>query len=164
MQEQKPVKLSEALDQLDNSVSDTLVFFEKLDPNNLSIMLQAFYKLGAAYDRLSTMTKLLGELYDKYSYEVIPATFEAMGIDGLKTAGHNFILSTRLDASIPENMRDAGHQWIIDELKIPELIIPRTNPKQLSSAIKAYFEANARLPPEDAIKVSQRKYIQVRRV
>lgn len=161
--EETKVKISEAITILDDSVKDTLVFFEKLDPNNISLMLKAFYGLGVSYDRLKNLTTLLGEIYDKYSYEIIPGVFEANEIDSLKTAGFNFILSTRLDASIPENMRDAGHKWIIEELKIPELIVQRTNPKQLSAAVKAYFEANAKLPPENAVKVSQRKYIQVRK-
>jgi hypothetical protein len=161
--EDKKVKLNEALDTLEECVTDTLVFFEKLDPTNLTLMLQAFDRLGQAYDRLNTTTKLLGELYDKYSYEVIPTAFETMGIDALKTAGRNFILSTRLNASIPENMRDAGNKWVAEIAKCPELIIPRINPKQLSSLVKAYFEAHAELPPEDAVKVHQQKYIQVRK-
>lgn len=163
MEDKRSVKLSEAIDTLDGSVTETLVFFEKLDPNNITLMLQAFYKLGLAYDRLSAMTKLLGELYDKYSYEIIPNVFETTGIDGIKTAGHNFILSTRLDANIPENMRDAGNRWVTEVAKCPELIVPRINPKQLSSLVKAHFEAHAELPPEDAVKVSQRRYIQVRK-
>lgn len=157
------VKLGEAISILENSVQDTLVFFEKLDHSNIALMLKAFHGLGVSYDRLAQLTKTLGELYDKYSYEIIPGVFETNEIDSLKTAGFNFILSTRLDASIPENQRDAGNKWVTEVLKCPELIVPRVNPKQLSAVVKAHFEANAELPPENAIKVNQRKYIQVRK-
>ena len=163
MEDKRNIKLGEAIDILDDSAKEALVFFEKLDPNNIALMLKAFHGLGVSYDRLSAITKLLGEIYDKYSYEIIPGVFETNEIDSLKTAGFNFILSTRLDASIPENQRDAGNRWVTEVLKCPELIVPRVNPKQLSSVVKAHFEAHAELPPEDAIKVSQRKYIQVRK-
>lgn len=163
MEDKKSVKLNDAIDTLDDSVKTTLVFFEKLDQSNITQVLQAFYMLGVAYDRLDNLTKILGKLYDKYSTETIPEIFQNNQIDSLKTAGHNFISATRLNASIPENMREAGHKWVVEELKIPELIVPRINPKQLSTAIKAYFEATAKLPPEDAVKVHQQQYIQVRK-
>jgi hypothetical protein len=88
---------------------------------------------------------------------------ESQGFDSVKSGGKNFILSTRVNASIPEDMREPGYRWLTDVAKVPELIVPRVNPKQLSSFVKSYFEAHAEWPPEDAIKVHMQNYIQVRK-
>lgn len=161
------VKLNEAITILDDSVTSTLVFFEQLDPSNITTMLQAFQGLGVAHDRLSSLVKILGELYDKFSYEVIPNAFNwddpNNRIEGLKVSGYNFILSTRVNASIPENMRAAGNKWVAEVAKCPDLLISRINPKQLTSLVKTHFETYAEYPPEDAVKVHQHPYIQVRK-
>ena len=167
VENEKPVKLKEAIDILDKSVTETLLFFETLDPSNLQLTLRAFKALGDSYDQLLQNTKILGALYDKYSNEVIPNALHwddpSNRIDSIKVSGFNFILSTRVNANIPENKRDAAHKWLTDVAKIPELIIPRVNPKQLSAFVKSYFEAHAEYPPEDAINVHQQNYIQVRK-
>lgn len=161
------VKIREALDGLDESLKETLAFFSRLDPSNITEMLKAFALLHDACGRLDDAKKTLDQLYDHYNYEVIPLAFGAdqptPTIKSINTAGKNFILSTRINASIPENMRNAGNAWVRDVAGIPELIVPRVNPKQLSSIVKAYFEANAEWPPENAIKVHQQNYIQVRK-
>jgi len=60
-------------------------------------------------------------------------------------------------------MREAGHKWINEVAKVPELIIPNVNPRSLSAFVKGYFEDNAMWPPEDAIKVHKQRYISIRK-
>lgn len=157
------MKLKDAIKELDDSVSDTLAFFDQLDLNNISVLLEAFSQLRESRDLLVSLTKLINELYEKVSYETIPTVFKANNFDSVKLNGKNFILSARVNASIPENMRHSGYKWLTDVAKVPELIVPRVNPKQLSSFVKSYFETNAQWPPEDAVKIHLQEYIQVRK-
>ena len=160
--EQAP-KLKDALKILDKTVEDVLAYFDQLDPSDLPTLLKSFAQLGENYDKLDILHKTLSKLYDKLSYEVIPNAMESQGFDSVKLGGKNFILSTRVNASIPEDMRKPGFRWLTDVAKVPELIIPRVNPKQLSSFVKSYFETHAEWPPEDAIKVYKQNYIMVRK-
>ena len=156
-------KLKDVLKALDSAVADTLAYFDQLDPSDLPTLLKSFALLKDNKEKLTELEKLTSECYQKLSYEVIPNAFEANGFDSIKLAGKNFILATRVNASIPENQREFGYKWIADVAKVPELIRETVNPKQLSSFATQYFEANGAWPPEEAIKVHKQPYIQVRR-
>lgn len=156
-------KINDVLKLLDEAISSTLVFFEELSPSDLPKMLKAFLQLKMIKEKMEFQLEIIAKLYTQYDYEVIPNAFETLGFDSIKTAGRNFILSTRTNASIPEQSRADAHKWLIEEAKIPELIVERVNPKQLSSFVKSYFETNGKYPPEDLIKVHMQNYIQVRR-
>lgn len=159
----KPAKFREVLKDLDATVTETLGFFEELDPSDLPTLLKAFAHLKDNRDKLVMLEKLISELYQKLSYETIPNAFEVSGFDSIKLAGRNFILSTRVNASIPEDKREFGYRWITDVAKVPELIRETVNPKQLASFATAYFEANGAWPPEEAMNVHKQPYIQVRK-
>jgi len=156
-------KLSQVLDELSEVVGDTLAYFDKLDPSDLTTLLKSFSLLKENNDKLKGLSELIGSLTQNLSYEVIPNAMEANGFDSVKLGGKNFILSTRINASIPEDQRDVGYKWLTEVAKTPELIVPRVNAQQLSSFVKTYFETHAEWPPEEAIRVHKQNYIQVRK-
>lgn len=156
-------KLNEVLDELSESVGDVLAYFDKLDQSDLQTLLKSFAILKENNDRLKAFSDTIGSLYQNLSYEVIPNAMEAHGFDSVKLNGKNFIVSTRINASIPEDQRIAGYKWITEVAKTPELIVQRVNAQQLSSFVKTYFETHAEWPPEDAIKIHKQNYMQVRK-
>lgn len=156
-------KLKDALKQLDAAVSDTLAYFEGVDPGDIPTLLKSFSLLKDNKEMLSGLEKVISELHQKLSYEVIPNAFETIGFDSVKVGGKNFILSARVNASIPEDKRELGHKWLTEVAKVPELIKPTVNSKQLSSFASMYFEANGCWPPEEVMNVHKQPYIQVRK-
>lgn len=156
-------KLSDALKMLDKAVSDTVNYFDSLDYSDLPLALKAFRQIKELNDKLKDNAEVINAIYEKLSYEKIPEILEAHGFDSVKSGGRNFIKSVRLNASIPPEQKEAAHSWLRDTAKIPELIVPTVNPKSLSSFVKSYFEANAKWPPEDLIKVHQKPYIAIRK-
>lgn len=155
--------LKEALKELDEAVTATLAFFNDLDPSDLPTLLKAFSQLKDNKDQLSMLEKLISDQYQQLSYEVVPDAFEANGFDSVKLHGRNFILSTRVNASIPEDKREFGYKWITEVAQVPELIRPSVNSRQLSSFAQSFFEINGRWPPEEAMNVHKQPYIQVRK-
>jgi len=156
-------KLSEVINDLSECITDVLAHFDKLDRSDLKALLKSFAHLKENNDRLKPLVEMIGKLYQELSYEVIPNAMEAHGFDSVKLDGRNFIVSTRINASIPEDQREFGHKWLTEVANTPELIVPRVNPQQLSSFVKTYFETHAAWPPEEAIKVHKQNYIQVRK-
>lgn len=156
-------KMSVVLDSLEDCVTDAVVYFNNIDRSDLTALLKGFSLLKKHNDKLKALAESLDKLHRELSYEVIPAAMEASGFDSVKLGGENFIVSTRINASIPENQRDIGYKWLTEVAKIPELIVPRVNPQQLSAFVKTYFETHAEWPPEEAIKVHKQNYTQVRK-
>lgn len=157
------VKLSSALKTLDQAVIDTSLFFEKLDYSDLPKLLKAFAQLKELKEQLDESHKIINSLYEKLSYEKIPEVLEAHGFDSVKANGRNFIVSVRINASIPPDKKEDAHTWVRETAKVPELITPTINPKSLASFAKSYFEANGAWPPEDLIKISKLKYTSIRK-
>lgn len=159
---EKP-KFKDVLKALDAAVGDTLAYFEGIDPSDLPTLLKSFALLKENKEKLSFLEEMISNLYQNLSYEVIPNAFEANGFDSVKLAGKNFILATRVNASIPEDKREAGHEWLINEAKVPELIKSSVNSKQLSSFVTSYFDTHGCWPPEEVMSVHKQTYIQVRK-
>ena len=161
MTEVPPAK--EVLKQLQHVAANICQVVLELDKNDIPKILAAYKQLNEIKAVVDEVQKLITEQYHSLSYVVIPDAFETHGFDSIKAHGRNFVVSVRINASIPEDMRPVGYKWITETLGIPELIKPTVNPKQLSSAIKDYFEANAMWPPEDAVKVHKQKYTSIRK-
>lgn len=155
--------LSAALKQLESAVLDTVEFFQKIDYSDLPTLLKAFKQIHEAEGALKDQYEIIRSIYEKLSYEKVPDVLEANGFDSVKANGRNYIVSVRINASIPAEQRESGFKWLRDVAKTPELIVPAVNPKSLSSFVKSYFEANAEWPPEDAIKVHKQKYTSTRK-
>jgi hypothetical protein len=156
-------RVKDVLAQLQGLVADMCITIQELDKNNIPTLLAAYKQLNEVKDVVDEIYKITHEQYQKLSYEVIPDAFETNKFDSVKAHGRNFVMSVRINASIPEDMREAGYKWITETLNTPELIKPTVNPRQLSSAVKDYFETNAIWPPEDAIKVHKQRYIAIRK-
>lgn len=154
--------LGDALKQLDKAVTDTLAHFMMLDVSDLPNLLKNFNALKAHKEHLDNLQKLLTQLYQEMSYEKIPQAMEAQGFDSVRVGKRLFSIATRINASIPADMRDAGFKWLTDDAKCPELIVPTVNSKQLSSFVTGYFETHGKWPPEDAVKIHKQTYTQVR--
>lgn len=159
---EKP-RVKDVLAQLQGLVADMVITIQALDKNDIPTLLAAYKQLNEVKDIVDDVYKITHEQYQKLSYEVIPDAFESNKFDSVKAHGRNFVVSVRINASIPEHMRAAGHKWINEVAKVPELIIPSVNSRSLSSYVKDYFETNAMWPPEDAIKVHKQKYTSIRK-
>ncbi len=159
----KAPTLKESIKQLDESVTEMLHFFGELDVTDLPTVLKSFALLKENRDKLTLLEKMVSEQYQKLSYEVIPNVFHTFGFDSAKAHGRNFILSTRVNATIPEDKREFGYRWITEEAKIPELIRETVNSQQLSAFARGYFESHAAWPPDEAMSIHQQEYIQIRK-
>lgn len=157
------VGLKSAISSLDKAITDTILYFELVPSSDLPKLLKAFAELRDNKKRLEELLKSLTLLYTTLDNKVLPDAFEALGFDSVKSAGKNFILSTRVNANITEDKRADAHKWISEEANVPELIQPRINPKQLSSFAVEYFETNGKWPPENLISIHKQNYIQVRK-
>lgn len=155
--------LKQALEQLEMAVRGVSLHFNDADQMQLQDLLKSFKLLKEGKDALDGLQEVIAQIYQKISYETLPIMFENMDMDSIKLAGRNFILSSRLNASIPLEQRDRGFAWL-KENQLDSLIQPNVNSKTLSSAIKTYFEASAIMPPQDAIKTHLQKYIAIRKV
>lgn len=157
-------KLKTALAETDKAVAAAAVFVtSELDRNDLPTMLKAFKELDEAKKYLADIEKALVATHKMLSEQMIPEAFENNGFDSVKLAGRNFIVSTRINASIPEDKRSAGFEWLRTVANVPELIVQTVNSKQLSSFVSSYFEEHAIMPPEEAISVHQVKYTSMRK-
>lgn len=154
--------LKSAISELQKAVEKTALFFETLDPTNVPLLLDSYRAIHEQAELLDNLNKTVAEIKRKLSYETIPAQFEAMGIDSIKSKGRNYIVGVRLNASIPLEKRDAGYQWLRDN-GLDSLITPTVNSKSLSSAVTQYIEANAIEPPENAMTVHKQTYTAIRK-
>lgn len=157
------VTLREALNILDDAVGNMLAHFHQLDNSDITTLLTSFALLKENKDKLSSLEETVSKQFQQLSYETIPEVLEAYKMQSVKIAGRNFILSTRVNANISEAQREVGYKWIIEEAKVPELIKPTVNAKQLASFVNSYFETHGKWPPEEAITVHMQNYIQVRK-
>lgn len=156
------LKLSEVIKQLDASVTNAILYFDKLDKNDLPTLLKSFKKFKDDVEALEETFKIVKTQLTNLSYVVIPETMENHTFDSIKAGGYNFILSVRTSANIPVDRREIGHKWLTDN-GLGSIILPTVNSKTLSSAIKEYIETEGKIPPADAITIHNQKYIQVRK-
>ena len=156
-------KVKEVLALLQDVVGDMTITIQALDKNDIPTLLAAYKQLNEVKSITDDLYKTVNEQYQKLSYEVIPDAFESNKFDSVKAHGRNFVVSVRINASIPEHMRELGHKWINEVAKVPELIVPTCNSRSLSSFVKEYFETNAQWPPEDCVKVHKQKYTSIRK-
>lgn len=156
-------KIKDALAVLGEAAANMGMVVTTLDRNDLPTLLRAYKEVHESRQELEAISKIINTAYSALGEEIIPNAFEENEIDAIKLVGRNFYLTTRLNASIPADKRTAGHAWLRDVAKLPELIIERVDSKSLSSAIEAYFEEHAKLPPEEAISVHMKKRIGIRK-
>lgn len=154
--------LKEAINQLQKAVEKTAVFFESLDPTNVPLLLDSYRAIHEQADLLDNLNKITQEIKRRLSYETIPAQFESMGIDSIKSKGRLYSIGVRLNASIPLDKRDAGYQWLRDN-GLDSLITPTVNSKSLSSAVTKYIEANGLEPSEECMTVHKQTYTAIRK-
>jgi hypothetical protein len=141
-------------------ISETV---ENLDPTELTKLLATFKEIDDAKDLIIDLAKMVNSVHSKLSYEIIPNTFESMGVDNISVKGYNFSVGTRFNANINEGNRQKAYEWL-EANGLGAIIRPFVNPKSLSSAMRERFEASALLPPEDSgIKVHHVKYTSVRK-
>lgn len=158
----KPSTLHSAINDLQKAVERTVAYFEQLDVTNVPVLLEAFRTIHENAELLDALNTIISGIKRKTSYETIPSVFESMGIDSIKSKGRNFIVGTRLNASIPLDKRELGFKWL-RENGYESLIAPTVNPKSLSSAVAQYIESTAKEPPEEAMTVYKQTYTQIRK-
>lgn len=159
---EKSATLHSAINDLQKAVERTVVYFDTLDVTNVPMLLEAFKAIHENAELLDTLNTIIAGIKRKVSYETIPSVFESMGIDSIKSKGRNFIVGTRLNASIPLDKRELGFKWL-RENGYESLIAPTVNPKSLSSAVAQYIETTATEPPDEAMTVHKQRYTQIRK-
>jgi len=159
---EEKLRLRDVLALLEKSVDETLSYFAALDPGDLPLLLRSFALLKDHKEQLERLGEAISSLYRQYSYEVVPNALEANEMESVTIGGKLFTVSTRVNASIPENKREAGYAWLTDVAGVPELVRPTVNSQQLSSFAKSYFETNGKWPPEEVMNVHKQRYTQVR--
>lgn len=157
------VKLREAIQTLSASLENAIAEVDQIERSDLTRLCKAFILLKENKDMLEGLLEILSRVYTNLNQEVLPDVLEQHEMEKCTIAGKTFGVSVRLNASIPENKRIAGHHWLENVARIPELIVPRTNPKQLSSFITAYFVEHAQFPPEDAVSVHMQRSVSMRK-
>jgi hypothetical protein len=160
----KTPKFRDALKILDSTVKETVNTFASIDQGDLPTLLRAYKELDFCEEMLALIHKQVTELHDKLRKETIPDIMETMGIDSVKLANRNFIVTTQTFASIPKDMQPKGFAWLRSVANIPELITETVNARSVSKFVKEYFEEHGKYPPEDCIKVYQQKVVQMRKV
>lgn len=159
---EKVLTLKESISLLDEAVQNTQDYFSKVDVNDLPTLLRSFKMLHENKDMLDALQKQLDAIHRNLSYNIIPTAFADHGVDSMKLSGRNFIVSTRLNASIPLDHKEDAHKWL-SENGMGQLIQPNVNSKTLSSAVSQYFEEFAKFPPEDCFSIHRQPYTQVRK-
>lgn len=155
--------LKDSIKGVTDALAGLQLYLEKMDYNDLPTLLNAFRQIHDARGLLKDQYEIINTMYERLSYEKVPDILEANGLDSVKSRGRQFIISVRVNASIPAEQREAGFRWIRDVAKTPELITPTVNPKSLSSFVKGYYEANGIWPPEEAIKVHKQRHMSIRK-
>lgn len=155
--------MQNTLEKLNDELIRAATDHENLDQSEIVSLLKFYRSLSENIDKIEGIAKQLNTIYSTLSNETIPNVFEANGIDSMKIDGKNFILTGRLFASIPSNMKEKGFAWLREEAKFPDIIQESVNSISLSSFIANYFELNGKYPPEDAIKIYNKKSISIRK-
>lgn len=156
------VKLKDAIKILDDALLGVVLYFDKIDVNDVPNLVSSFRELRDNVDKLKESAKIAGELQQKLSYKIIPESFENLGMDSVTVKGYSYNVAVRLNASIPEEMREKGHGWL-NENGYSAIIIPTVNVRTLSSAIGGYIEEKGLNPPEDCVKIHRQPYTSIRK-
>ena len=155
--------LQETIERLNSDLIKVALSYDNIDQSEIVSLLKFYRSLSENIDKIEEIAKQLNTMYNTLSNETIPSVFEANGVDSMKIDGRNFILMGRLFASIPSNMKEKGFAWLREEAKFPDIIQESVNSISLSSFISKYFEENGKYPPEDAIKIHNKKSISIRK-
>lgn len=155
-------KLSEAIKMLDDALLGVVFHFNEIALSDVPLLVTSYKQLKDNVDKLKDTMKIATELQQKVSYQLIPTAFEGLGMDSVTVRGYSYNVAVRLNASIPEDQREKGHQWLKDN-DYSAIIIPNVNVKTLSSAMGSYIEEKGLEPPADAIKIHRQPYTSVRK-
>jgi hypothetical protein len=156
------LKLADAIKQLSAAVTTASLYLSSIDRNDIPTLVKSFKKLKDDVDVLEEVTKVATGLVKELSYNVIPEAFENHNFDSVKIGGYNYILSVRMNASIPQDKQEAGFEWLQTH-GLGSIIKPAVNPRTLTSAIKEYIAEKGEVPPESVIPIFNQRYISVRK-
>jgi len=154
--------LNDAIDALGQSVPPILHYFTALSPDDLNGHLAGYKQLREGLDQIEAFIKILAQLERELTEKTLPELFERHGIEGIKLFGRNFIPASRMFASIPAEKRAAGFAWLKAH-GMGHLIQDNVNAQKLSSELTDYIQETAVGPPEEAISIHVKKYIQMRK-
>lgn len=144
--------LKDALRVLNEAIVEMSLHYVNVDRSDIPLLCKSFKQAKEDVDELEKLLALANTIKLQYSYEAIPQAFENAQIDQIKLSGRTFFTTVRLSASIPADMRDAGHNWL-QQAGYGSIIIPTANSRSLSSAIKGHIEETGKVPPKEAIKL-----------
>lgn len=153
---------AEAWKKLYQEIEEALAELQELKDNDLYGHLAVYKKIYEADSELERAAKLLKGIKSKLSYETIPKIMDDLKTDSIRYDGRNFIRSVRLDASIPEEMREKGYAWL-KEQGLGSIIKESAHAKTLSSVLDDFIQETGVMPPEDCVKLHRQPYIQIRK-
>ena len=152
----------EAMKHLDEAVTDTILFFDKIDKNDIPTLCKAYKQLYDFHAKIEESYKLLSTLKQDTSYITIPEALETAGFDSVTVGSFLYSVGVRTNASINKDKKEEAFDWL-RENNLSALIQEGVNARTLSSAVKEYIETTAKKPPEDLISLHQQKYTSVRK-
>lgn len=135
---------------------------EHLKEPNLPEICKFYKDMSAQLEAMAALLKVLAEIKREYSESIIPNLIEALNFDSVKVGGYNYIPTSRIQFSIPEEKKEAGFKWL-RENGFDMLIKEGVNSQSLTSAMAEFIEEKGIVPPEEAMSKNTKKYIQVRK-
>ena len=162
MSDKQPETIKQALNYLAKAVAHAITTVEAIDPNDLNTLLKAFKLLDDQITELASLEKELKKVFEKLDKKTLPDMFQRLEIDSIKIAGYNFILSTNIFASIPEDKHQKGFDWLREQ-GYGALIKEAVHARSLASVVKSYIETTAIEPPEDVMSIHRQTSISIRK-
>ncbi len=147
---------------LNRSIAQIAAHLAEIDSNDLEAHLDIFRIVYESESYIGNANKILGEMKRTLSYEVIPGIMEDKEISSIKFKGKNFVVGSRMDASIPLHMQTKGYEWL-KSVGLDGVIKETANPKALSSVLGQYITETGITPPEDCVKIHYQDYIIMRK-
>lgn len=162
MSEQVARQLLKVVLDLNDALINLMDEQRKLEKDDLFGYLDLYGITYDASNNIEKAFKALAAFERDLSYDKIPKVMDAKQVPSMRYKGRNFINSSRVFASIPDNMREMGFAWL-KEQGLSGIIKETANANTLSAVLNDFIQETGITPPEEAIKLHRQPYIQVRK-
>lgn len=156
-------ELKEAIRVLRKAASNVVLKAEQLKVSTNIVEVCDFYKLiHESNELLNEQMELIAGTKKDLSYEILPGLFEANQIDSIKVKGKNIIHVASIHASLPEEQRLKGLNWLRSN-GYGMVIKEGVNAQTLTAAVKSYIKEKGEMPPKEIFSVHMRGHITMRK-
>lgn len=130
--------------------------------NNLIELLRVYGSLKSLNDAIESITKIFSDAENDLSTYIIPDMMETLKVDKMTVEDTLYYVGVRTHANIVSSEEKDAHDWLAKE-GYGAIVVPKVNPKTLSSAMTAYIREKGLKPPEELIRTFQKKYVAARK-